>query len=378
MRNGVSLIVLMISIVIIIILSFAISLGIISNYSVLDMAEEAKVLSNFVAIREEVILYANTMLIKKTNFTEFTELLPIERDENGQAITMQSYGNMLLYSEIKILQGFPEEVDLTKVYKLKSVVSNNVYAIINDENKTFDIILADGVKLKNTIFYSQTIFDAIVKVNRTESLQEYRKIINSVSNNEIITNRSQNGGFEKGTDSWGFYSNTESYSNIQNSYQISGSSSLNIDCDQPQDKEYSVYKDLTGGNNGDILYMAASIYIPENTPNIYTLRKANYESWNSQNNVRFNSDIIGKWQRKSMSRPISSDDVGARLYIGIVENKEVKAPINIYIDDVVVVNLTQLFGANIPTQEQCDILFSKYYNGDMGKQYLYYTVANQQ
>jgi hypothetical protein len=123
--------------------------------------------------------------------------------------------------------------------------------------------------------------------------------------------------------------------------------------------------------------MAASIYIPEPTQNIYTLRKANYATWNTQNNVRYDSKIIGQWQRKSMSRPISSNETGARLYIGIVENKEIGAPINIYIDDVVVVNLTQIFGKDIPTQEQCDILFSKYYNGDMGKQYLYYTVANQ-
>ena len=377
MRKGISLIVLVISMLVIIILSFTIILLVTSNSSVLEIAEEAKALSNFVAIKSEVVLYASTMLIEKPHYTNLFELLPIERDENDQVVTLYSSDNISLYSEIKILQGFPEEVDLTKVYKLKLTTSNSAYAVINEKTKSFDIVLADGVNIGNNIFYSKIILDAIIKIRTTKSLQEYKLIIDRVTSNEIITNFSENGSFESGTYDWQFYANTDIYSSIQSSYQMTGDSSLNIDCGVPQDKEYSVYKDLTGANNGDLLYMAASIYIPESTQNIYTLRKANYESWNSQNNVRYDNKIIGKWQRRSMTRPISSNETGARLYIGIVENKEIKAPINIYIDDVVVVNLTQIFGTDIPTQEQCDILFSKYYNGDMGKQYLYYTVANK-
>lgn len=377
MKKGMSLIVLIVAIIVIIILSSVIVLGIISNSSVIELAEEARAISDFLNIKSEVILYANIKLIEKTQYTNISELLPIELNENGEPIIMDSLNNMLLYSEIKILQGLSGEVDLNRVYKLKLNTSNNAYAVVDKENKTFDIILASGVKIRNNIVYSSNMLNAIIKVSKTESLQEYKQIIDRMSPDKILANISVNGGFEKGTNEWKFYDSTENYSSIQDSYQISGKNSINIDCYNPQNKEYSIYKDLVGGNNGDTLYMAASIYIPEPTQNIYTLRKANYASWNSQNNVRYNNNIIGDWQRKSMTRPISSDDTGARLYIGIVENKEVQAPINIYIDDVVVVNLTQIFGSNIPTQEQCDILFSKYYEGNIGKPYLYYTVANQ-
>jgi hypothetical protein len=247
MRKGVSLVVLIITIIVVIILSFTIISAIVSNASVLEIAEEAKALSNFVTIQSEVELSVDTTLIKNPEYTSILELLPIEKDESGKLITMNLLDNTSLYSEIRILQGFSEEVDLSKVYKLKLITSNNAYAVINEKNNSFEIILADGVKLGGDIFYSKTILDAIIKVKNTKSLEDYKQIISMVQTDKIITNFSENGGFELGTYDWQFYADTDVYSSVKDDYQMSVSSALNIDCDQPQNKEYSVYKDLVSG-----------------------------------------------------------------------------------------------------------------------------------
>ncbi|MCX8074648.1 MAG: hypothetical protein N2749_03575 [Clostridia bacterium] len=377
-RKGFLLITQILIIIVLIIIAGIIILNILSNESVIQLTEEAVALSNFVTIKSEVDLLYNSNAVKKLNYDNILELLPIERDEEGNLVRLNATNDVLLYSEIKILQGLENDPDLTKVYKLNITTSDNAYAIVDEKNKKYEIILATGVRIKNYVFYSSKILECIIKINHDKSLAQYKEIINKVFKSTKLTNKSENGSFENGVNTWNFYNNTQNYSQISLNESISGESSLNIDCSNPQDKEYSIYKDLTDASNGDLLYMAASIYIPSPTPNIYTLRKANYASWNAQNNVRYDNKIVGEWQRRSMIRPISSGETGARLYIGIVENKEIKAPINIYIDDVVVVNLTRIFGNNMPTQEQCDILFSKYYNGDIYKQYLYYTVATHQ
>lgn len=172
------------------------------------------------------------------------------------------------------------------------------------------------------------------------------KLLGNTATNIII-----NGSFE--TDLSGWAVDGSNALSISSNHAFVGSKSCKqsaTGCDS--------YRNIVGIPSGHKVYYAGWVYIVSPGEGA-RLSLADYDA--RSNLIYVGADIakLNQWQRLSVIKTLISD--GVRVWFG---QYGVGAASEIYYDGLMSIDLTATFGAgNEPTQAQCDVLFSNWFDG---------------
>ena len=158
----------------------------------------------------------------------------------------------------------------------------------------------------------------------------------------VLTNMINNNGFESGNINWNF-DTQNSTTKIDSTFKKSGNSSLSFISSSTDTN--AIYQSVSLKAN-HIYYASEYLYLDENSSgytNIYLNDSRNYA------NVSFNTLKAKKWN--NVSSVFNAETLGNYQYNILVSN----TPNKIYVDNVMLIDLTETFGiGNEPDLEWCN------------------------
>ena len=316
-RRGISLIVLVITIIIMIIIAGAVILTL-NGSGIITKSSLAKESSDFAAIKEAVELEKQNMLLTGTF------------DKN--------------------------KIDIPKIYKDDIEITDKGEVLIKYNQNTKIIDMANVIKILGATYISNG-FDKIQSISgETASAGETKlaKIIiegkSEQSQATYSNNIIENGNFSNGTNGWNGFSGSPSLSVDNEELEISKVSGVNITIIRTT-TTYSV----TEGDKYYISYYAK------------TTGAAAFDSYFRNNTASISNfvpsptiNLTSNYQKISGIMTINSSFNNSYVCFRIQGSDASK----VYLKDVMVINLTKEFGAgNEPTKQQCDSMYSTWFNG---------------
>lgn len=192
-----------------------------------------------------------------------------------------------------------------------------------------------------------------------------------LTTSKLAGNIALNNGFESDLTSW-TRAGTTANATISTDVKLDGAKSFKF---VNANNNVYAYQDIAA-TTGDKLYVAMSSLLESasDTTSSTVMQRAGIADLGSfsTNLVRPNFEsIIGSWVRKSLVTTAANN--GIRLTLG----RAVNSTSTYYFDDIVVINLTQLYGAgNEPTAAEMDTILSSLLNGYFSSSYEIISAGN--
>ena len=273
-----------------------------------------------------------SMYAKKGNgYVKITPVFP-----TILSIDSISYGEKLAKKDILCFSGYAgcEVVKISDTSKL-GIGEHTIRVVVKDESG-YRYLYKVKVKVKpNTLLLDATG--------------------GSLSSGVTLTNLISNGGFENGIESWDYWTTLGGSINFSavDSVHYSGNYSLKLNAksEAMAAQKMSITTPLINHYYyGRTMFLSNSTYVAPDS------RFEWYHSDTTDGNMIFayKSDALTDWQLLSNLRIMKSDTYLSRDNVWFVRNFVVSANTDVYIDDNMIVDVTEGFGENIPSKDILD------------------------
>lgn len=219
-------------------------------------------------------------------------------------------------------------------------------------------LINDGVLVKKLQYDDKQIdVNKYVSLNYIENKFEYELVSeNSCTETKkhIINNLIKNNGFEKGKDDWEV--NTHFTASIATNKKMSGMSSLKLTVNAGYTSSSQLYQTVNLDNNHKYYFSAYTNTHTEASDTETNLSISPIDNWNWIASSTQTSPTQDTWIKNSLIYN-NIDYTSARFRINLRRENSLETSVGdtIYIDDIIVIDLTQSFGAgNEPDKTWCD------------------------
>ena len=236
----------------------------------------------------------------------------------------------------------------------------NDYALKNNSIYCLPItnLINDDLLISNITYDNKDITDKVIKVIYNDNKYSYTidepELCSLVETHEyVITNLIENGGFEDGKNGWIIASTFDS--EIANETKISGNNSIKLTVNSQFTSNNQIYFLLNSQTNHQYYFSAYTNTNAVSTDSLTRITFSPGESWAWLKYSQSTTQYKDVWKKHSvLYNNESYSSLKARIAFG---GNPSGTTIGDYyfVDDVIVVDLTETFGAgNEPSKEWCD------------------------